>query len=623
MSRLPVRLTVAAVLLAGTAREASAFVLIGVEWPARSVGYRVNANFPDTARAGTAAEQLEIIRCAAKAWRDQTRARFEFLYQGTTTKTTFNENDGVNIVAWSSADGGDALAATLIAGDGAVATSFDILFFNKTGGTTNNWSGPGEPASGEFDIGGVAVHELGHALGLDHTPIAAATMFASASGRALGLRTLHSDDRDGAESIYGTRTQQAPAPQITSVTPADGPTTGGNEVLLEGINFTYDSDTQLLIAGSAVNSTRWDVESCSRLRITDMPSHLAGAADIKVVNTIGLFTLVGGYHYGGPPPRLLSVDPSEGPGAGGILVTILGENLAEGAVITIDGKPLLEPEILGPTSIRGVLPASTAEGPVEVKLEQGVEVSLLPDGFTYNPYFLRVADTQGAAGQTSLPVEIQATSPVPLTSMSFAIAYPQALLAVREVSLAGTAAEPAEFAAANIQNDTGITTVGIVMDLDQPTPSFPAGVDLPMAHVLVDIAPSAAVGIQIDVTIEDGVGTPPIQLIFIKVGSSTNIRPLTKDGRITVIPGVTFLRGDANGDQRRDISDAVFVLEFLFRGGPDGRCDDAADTNDDGQSDISDAITLLQFLFQGWASLPAPFPFAGVDPTADTLGCEG
>jgi hypothetical protein len=82
----------------------------------------------------------------------------------------------------------------------------------------------------------------------------------------------------------------------------------------------------------------------------------------------------------------------------------------------------------------------------------------------------------------------------------------------------------------------------------------------------------------------------------------------------------SFRRGDANSDLAIDISDPVVILGFLFSGGVQPRCPDAADANDDGSLDISDAVTALAFLFTGGASPPAPGPErCGQDPTPDAL----
>ena len=58
-----------------------------------------------------------------------------------------------------------------------------------------------------------------------------------------------------------------------------------------------------------------------------------------------------------------------------------------------------------------------------------------------------------------------------------------------------------------------------------------------------------------------------------------------------------FLRGDPNASGRVDISDGIFVLNYLFQGAETPTCLDAADANDSGRVDISDAITLFGFLF--------------------------
>ena len=85
-----------------------------------------------------------------------------------------------------------------------------------------------------------------------------------------------------------------------------------------------------------------------------------------------------------------------------------------------------------------------------------------------------------------------------------------------------------------------------------------------------------------------------------------------------------FHRGDADGDGALNLTDGVFVLNYLFLGGPAPPCMDAADANDDGQINIADGIYVLNFLFIGGPEPPRPGPVAkpcGTDPTADPLGC--
>jgi hypothetical protein len=604
-----------------SSREARGYDTLGIQWAIGNVPFRVNPNFPDTVKAGSPDEQLEIIRCAAEAWAAQTEARFRFEYEGTTPRAGFNDSDGVNVVAFVDADGGDALASTIISGFDGVAESFDVVFFGITDDIRTTWSGPGEPVRGELDIGGVAVHELGHGLGLGHTRIAGATMFAAATGRGLGLRTLHSDDLAGVEFLYGKDVRGPPRVEIGSLSPDLGPTLGGNEVVIEGHNFTYDSDTELMIGGSVIPGSSWAVESCSRMRILSMPPSPSGAVSLSVSNSDGSASREGAYRYADPPPHLTSVEPAEGPSSGGIQVTARGEHFTQGARLSIGGKSLLELEVADPNTITGILPGNDTEGPVDVVLTQGENESALAGGFSYNPYLLRVADAAGAPGEGSVPVELRVTSPADLSAISFAVVQDPAILSVRDLSAAGTAAEAAEFFSANIDRETGITTVEVVMDLDDPTPSFPRGDDVLLLRVFEDISPSAERDSRIGVRIEDGVGKPPIELIFTLAGGSERKRPLTEDGEIIVMAQAVFLRGDPNGDGRRDLTDAIFGLDFLFRGGPPGPCEDAHDVNDDGKADIADPIRLLQLLFQSGEGLPPPYPDAGPDPTPDELGC--
>ncbi len=82
-----------------------------------------------------------------------------------------------------------------------------------------------------------------------------------------------------------------------------------------------------------------------------------------------------------------------------------------------------------------------------------------------------------------------------------------------------------------------------------------------------------------------------------------------------------FIRGDSNRNGAVDVSDAVFLLNFLFKDGEPLICFDAGDANDNGIIDISDAIKILVFLFREGQTMPTPYPNTGIDATPDNLGC--
>jgi PKD repeat protein len=84
---------------------------------------------------------------------------------------------------------------------------------------------------------------------------------------------------------------------------------------------------------------------------------------------------------------------------------------------------------------------------------------------------------------------------------------------------------------------------------------------------------------------------------------------------------IPFRRSDANGDGLVNISDSVYTVLYLFKGGT-ASCEKALDTNDDGQVNLTDALQALLDLFGGTSQPRAPFLACGTDPTPDALGCQ-
>jgi PKD repeat protein len=85
--------------------------------------------------------------------------------------------------------------------------------------------------------------------------------------------------------------------------------------------------------------------------------------------------------------------------------------------------------------------------------------------------------------------------------------------------------------------------------------------------------------------------------------------------------GTKFVRGDADASGSRNITDGIFILNFLFLGGTDPTCRDSADADDSGTVNITDGIYVLNFLFLGGADPLPPNGACGLDPTEETLDC--
>lgn len=95
-----------------------------------------------------------------------------------------------------------------------------------------NWNdGPDAtlPAN-DVDLQGVACHEYGHALGLGHTNVSTATMWAFAIGNGIDGRSIEADDKAGAQQVYGVFDPLV-KPQLASLSLV------GGVITLTGANF--------------------------------------------------------------------------------------------------------------------------------------------------------------------------------------------------------------------------------------------------------------------------------------------------------------------------------------------------------------------------------------------------
>ncbi len=73
--------------------------------------------------------------------------------------------------------------------------------------------GPGEVLTGgadAYDLQGVAAHEYGHALGLDHSLDPDATMYSTSFNKGVSFRSIEADDVAGLQYLYGVRSPLKP-----------------------------------------------------------------------------------------------------------------------------------------------------------------------------------------------------------------------------------------------------------------------------------------------------------------------------------------------------------------------------------------------------------------------------
>jgi len=183
-------------------------------------------------------------------------------------------------------------------------------------------------------------------------------------------------------------------PQINSINPTSGSTTGGTDVTISGINFNASASVKF----GGVNATNSSANSSTSI-IATTPPHAAGAVSVQVTNPDGQSsTLNNAFTYAVPPPpapTIASITPDSGPTSGNTPVTIAGANFRAGATVTIGGFAATNVTVVNATTITAMTPLGPA---TEQLADKDVVVTnsddtkgTLPAGFDYTKPPLSVA----------------------------------------------------------------------------------------------------------------------------------------------------------------------------------------------------------------------------------------
>lgn len=115
-----------------------------------------------------------------------------------------NDGSDANVIGWAEGDWShddDMLALTFLhySADSGVILDADILVNDESYAWVDATE---DSADGGYDLANALTHEVGHALGLGHSDVVTATMYASSASMETAKRDLDADDEAGLREIY-------------------------------------------------------------------------------------------------------------------------------------------------------------------------------------------------------------------------------------------------------------------------------------------------------------------------------------------------------------------------------------------------------------------------------------
>jgi hypothetical protein len=168
-------------------------------------------------------------------------------------------------------------------------------------------------------------------------------------------------------------------PTVTSVTPADGPTTGGTAVVITGSGFTGASSVSF--GSTSVVPT---VDSDTQISVSSPQG--TGVVNVIVVAPGGTsaVTSASQFTYTTPPapPTVTGINPARGPDTGGTDVTINGTGFTGATGVSFGGTGAEKYTVVSDTEITATSPASSVDGSVDVTVTTSAGTSA-PVQFSY------------------------------------------------------------------------------------------------------------------------------------------------------------------------------------------------------------------------------------------------
>ncbi|GAA2274437.1 MULTISPECIES: IPT/TIG domain-containing protein [Kitasatospora] len=191
-----------------------------------------------------------------------------------------------------------------------------------------------------------------------------------------------------------------PAPAISSITPSQGPTAGGNTVTIAGTNLS--GATAAMFGSRSATITG---NTGTQITVT-APAGAAAPVTVSVTTSGG--TATGSSYYYIPLPTVTSVYPTLGPTAGGNIITITGTGLTLTSAVNFGSSAATGVAVLSDGQVTAQAPAGSATVTVTATTPGGTSLPGVGNPFyTYValPVITILSPSQGpAAGGTSITI---------------------------------------------------------------------------------------------------------------------------------------------------------------------------------------------------------------------------
>lgn len=290
----------AGLVLAAAGAMAYTFVLnnntsIPIKWPAGSVPIRIMLGSSPTLSDGT--NFNTSARTAAEAWNASIGAAS---LQATFVTGTADDDNGFNELAFSDKVFGQdfdegTLAVTTGFSTGNQRVEADIVF--NTAYTWDSYRGAArfQGLTLTPDVRRVALHELGHVLGLDHPDEAdpAQNVNAIMNSRIGNLDSLTADDTDGAQQLYGP----PGVPANDNFTNATVLTLNGSSLSVKGYNTNATRETGEPTQGDNPGGRsvwwRWTAPSSGTVKLDTKGSYYDTTLGVYTGSSVSALTKIG------------------------------------------------------------------------------------------------------------------------------------------------------------------------------------------------------------------------------------------------------------------------------------------------------------------------------------------